>query len=451
MPDASTGRVGHVIMVGSSSEGSPRDARPRVHAQDELSRSPTATPPVTRLPQVLGEHPELTTGDPVVVALPRGGVPSRRRVARCIDAPLDVIIVRKLGAPGRPELAMGALGEGGTRVLEHDVLHAWHVSDEQLAAVEAREQAELARRAERLRAGRTRVSLQDRPVIVVDDGVATGSTARAAIARGAGRRCDLGGASRCRSRRRRPWRSSPRSRAQWCAWRCRRPSPPSGSGTRDFSPTTDDEVVRILDEFRRSSARAVRATISIPGPPPLGPSSSATALAAPASTLAVAPAEARNAARSYPPSRNTMVRPGAGAKLAAPAPRARRSPPRSTRGRPADRRGARRSRPRSGPTSARTLDGRARRRRRARRARRRRWRPAGSGKLIVRPRAWAPPVSSAAPGAGVRAGTGASTRTARRVVPEDVLGAVAVVHVPVDDQHPLAARRRARRRRRRRC
>ena len=120
--------------------------------------------------------------------------PWRRASLERSTLPLDVIIVRKLGAPGRPELAMGAIGEGGIRVLEHDVLRTWHVSDAQLATVEAREQAELARRAARLRAGRARVSLHDRPVIVVDDGLATGSTARAAIrvARAAG--ATLGGA-----------------------------------------------------------------------------------------------------------------------------------------------------------------------------------------------------------------------------------------------------------------
>ena len=202
------------------------------------------------LAHVLGEHPELTTGDPVVVALPRGGVPVAAPIARAIDAPLDVIIVRKLGAPGRPELAMGALGEGGMRVLEHDVLHAWHVTDEQLAAVEAREQAELARRAERLRAGRTRVSLQDRPVIVVDDGVATGSTARAAIrvARAAGATSvvlavPVAPATTVAE-------LAQVARAVVCV---AMPSPFAAIGQwyRDFSPTTDDEVVRILDEFRR--------------------------------------------------------------------------------------------------------------------------------------------------------------------------------------------------------
>jgi predicted phosphoribosyltransferase len=201
------------------------------------------------LAQVVREHPELVAGEPVVVALPRGGVPVAARVARAIGAPLDVIIVRKLGAPGRPELAMGAIGEGGARVLEPDVLRTWNVSDAQLAQVETREQAELARRAERLRAGRARVSLQDRPVIVVDDGVATGSTARAAmrVARAAGA-SSVSLAVPV---------APPATVAELAevahtvvSYATPKPFAAIGQWYRDFSPTTDDEVVRILDEFR---------------------------------------------------------------------------------------------------------------------------------------------------------------------------------------------------------
>jgi len=199
---------------------------------------------------VLAEHPELTTDDPVVVALPRGGVPVAAPIARAIDAPLDVIIVRKLGAPGRPELAMGAIGEGGTRVLEPDVLHAWHVTDEQLAADEAREQAELARRAERLRAGRARESLEHRPVIVVDDGVATGSTARAAmrVAQAAGATSVILAVPVAP-----PTTVAELAQVARAVVCVATPSPFAAIGQwyRDFSPTTDDEVVRILDEFRR--------------------------------------------------------------------------------------------------------------------------------------------------------------------------------------------------------
>ena len=128
--------------------------------------------------------------DPVVVALPRGGVPVGVEVADALGAPLDVIIVRKLGTPGQPELAMGAIGEGGVRILNYEVLDALRITDGQLEAVAAREQHELDRRAQRLRAGRARVPLTGHTAILVDDGLATGSTARAAIlvARGQGAR-----------------------------------------------------------------------------------------------------------------------------------------------------------------------------------------------------------------------------------------------------------------------
>lgn len=117
---------------------------------------------------------------PVVVGLPRGGVPVAFEVARALDAPLDVIIVRKLGLPAQPELGMGAIGEDGTRVLNRRVLDATRVTDRELAVVEARERSEVERRARRFRGDRARLSLVGRTVIVVDDGLATGGTARAA-------------------------------------------------------------------------------------------------------------------------------------------------------------------------------------------------------------------------------------------------------------------------------
>ena len=100
--------------------------------------------------------------DPVVVALPRGGVPVGSVVAQALGAPLDVIVVRKLGVPSQPELAMGAIGENGVRVLNHEVIDALRISDAELAAVEDRERLELERRARRLRAGHTRVPLRNR-------------------------------------------------------------------------------------------------------------------------------------------------------------------------------------------------------------------------------------------------------------------------------------------------
>lgn len=118
--------------------------------------------------------------DVVVVGLPRGGVPVAAEVARALQAPLDVIVVRKLGVPFEPELATGAIGEGGVRVINGDVTRAVGVTAEQVARVEIFERAELQRRAQRFRAGREPVPLADRVVVIVDDGVATGSTAHAA-------------------------------------------------------------------------------------------------------------------------------------------------------------------------------------------------------------------------------------------------------------------------------
>ncbi|BFV56212.1 hypothetical protein KCMC57_up13160 [Kitasatospora sp. CMC57] len=121
-----------------------------------------------------------TIPDAVVVGLPRGGVPVAAEVARALGAPLDICVVRKLGVPSQPELGMGAIGEGGARVLNERVRQAAHVTNDQLAEVERSERAELARRAARYRGGRPPVDLRGRTVVVVDDGIATGSTARAA-------------------------------------------------------------------------------------------------------------------------------------------------------------------------------------------------------------------------------------------------------------------------------
>lgn len=118
---------------------------------------------------------------PVVVGLPRGGVVVAAEVARALDAPLDVILVRKLGVPYQPELAMGALGEDGVRVLNEQVLRQAGVSDAAIAEVEARERRELERRAAAFRGGKPMVPIDGRTVVVVDDGIATGSTARAAL------------------------------------------------------------------------------------------------------------------------------------------------------------------------------------------------------------------------------------------------------------------------------
>lgn len=116
----------------------------------------------------------------VVLGLPRGGVPVAFEVARALGAPLDIIVVRKLGVPTQPELGMGAIGEDGVRVINDDVVRHALVSEAELAAVEVRERAELDRRVSLFRGHRPRHSLTGRTALIIDDGIATGSTARAA-------------------------------------------------------------------------------------------------------------------------------------------------------------------------------------------------------------------------------------------------------------------------------
>ncbi|AWK73609.1 phosphoribosyltransferase [Rhodococcus oxybenzonivorans] len=124
------------------------------------------------------EH--LRGNDLVVLGLPRGGVPVAFEVAAALAAPLDVVLVRKLGVPWQPELAMGAIGEGDARVVNDDVLRIARVSKTALAMVEAKERRELERRAQVLRGGRNRVPIRGRTAVIVDDGMATGATAAVA-------------------------------------------------------------------------------------------------------------------------------------------------------------------------------------------------------------------------------------------------------------------------------
>ena len=129
----------------------------------------------------LADRLEYLRGQPaVVLGLPRGGVPVAAQVASRLGAPLDVIIVRKVGVPFQPELAMGAVGEDGAAVTSRDVITMAGVTDEELAARQARERDEVAARAERYRAVRPRVDLDGKVAVVVDDGIATGATAKAA-------------------------------------------------------------------------------------------------------------------------------------------------------------------------------------------------------------------------------------------------------------------------------
>jgi predicted phosphoribosyltransferase len=119
--------------------------------------------------------------DVVVLALPRGGVPVGYEVARALHAPLDVFVVRKLGVPGHEELAMGAIASGGVRIFNDSVLSRVAISEAEVEEVSAREEEELRRREQAYRDGRSPLDLEGRIVILVDDGLATGSTMRAAV------------------------------------------------------------------------------------------------------------------------------------------------------------------------------------------------------------------------------------------------------------------------------
>ncbi len=116
----------------------------------------------------------------IVLGLPRGGVPVAYEVAVELRLPLEVLVVRKLGVPSQRELAMGAISEDGVVVVEDDVVAAMRVSAEEFAKVEARERIELHRRIERYRGDRLATALEGRDVVIVDDGIATGATSRAA-------------------------------------------------------------------------------------------------------------------------------------------------------------------------------------------------------------------------------------------------------------------------------
>ena len=119
--------------------------------------------------------------DVIVLGLPRGGVPVAYEVAKRLGVPLDVFIVRKLGVPGFEELAVGAIASGGVRVLNQDVMRALPNAEATIESITARETAELERREQSYRDGRPAPELRDRVVILVDDGLATGATMRAAV------------------------------------------------------------------------------------------------------------------------------------------------------------------------------------------------------------------------------------------------------------------------------
>lgn len=184
--------------------------------------------------------------DTVVLGLPRGGVPVAYEVASALDAPLDVIVVRKLGVPFQPELAMGAVGEEGVLVLNPEVVRLAHVGEAEMASVERRELAVVEDRAARFRAGRPRLPLNGKTALIVDDGVATGATARAAcrVAR------ELGAARVVLAVPVGPIHVEERFRDDADEVVC--PSQPAefyavGQFYADFSQTTDDEVTGLLE------------------------------------------------------------------------------------------------------------------------------------------------------------------------------------------------------------
>jgi predicted phosphoribosyltransferase len=132
--------------------------------------------------ELLDAVPELRTEPVTVLAIPRGGVPVAAPIATALHAPLDVFIARKLGAPGHEELAIGAVAADGTRVLDLELARALRVNDSYIEKITARELAEAQRRLALFRGTRVPPTVRDRATILVDDGLATGATARAALA-----------------------------------------------------------------------------------------------------------------------------------------------------------------------------------------------------------------------------------------------------------------------------
>ncbi|MGO9939654.1 MAG: phosphoribosyltransferase [Terracidiphilus sp.] len=191
--------------------------------------------------------------DAVVLGLPRGGVPVAFEVARLCKLPLDILVVRKLGAPGEPELAMGAIASGGAVALNPDILRLLHVPKDTLDAVIAREKRKLELQERAYRDQLPALAIEGQTAILVDDGLATGASMRAAVqavrlrARRVVVAVPVGAESTCREFAR---------EVDWLV--C--PSTPQtfesvGRFYRDFEPTSDDEVRRLLAEARGDSGQ----------------------------------------------------------------------------------------------------------------------------------------------------------------------------------------------------
>jgi predicted phosphoribosyltransferase len=193
--------------------------------------------------------------DVLVLALPRGGVPVAFEVAQALNAPMDVFLVRKLGTPGQTELAMGAIASGGVRVINREVVDYLRIPESVIDRIAAEEREELERRERAYRAGRPPIDVRNQTVILIDDGLATGSTMRAAIKA---------------LKQKSPARlvvAVPVAPASTCDELIEEaddvvcllsiePFDGVGRWYEDFTQTTDDEVRRLLDQTYRHAATA---------------------------------------------------------------------------------------------------------------------------------------------------------------------------------------------------
>lgn len=196
--------------------------------------------------------------DVIVLALPRGGVEVGYEVARSLDAPLDVIVARKIGAPGQPELGIGAVAPGGVRILDPQAIRWLGVTDDQIAWIAAQEEEEMDRRLQEYRGNAAPMDLRGKTVILVDDGLATGVTARAAVeaVRNEGAREIVLAIPVCAAETAEAFRA--RVDSVVCV-----STPPDfravGLWYRDFSQVTDEEVKALLErahEFGDEKATA---------------------------------------------------------------------------------------------------------------------------------------------------------------------------------------------------
>lgn len=210
-----------------------------------------------RLAQLLNNYagrPDVT-----VLALPRGGVPVAYEIAEALNAPLDVLPVRKLGVPGQEELAMGAIASGGTRVLNEEVVRQLGITKENIAEIARRERRELERRERLYRGNRPVPKLDGRTIILVDDGLATGSTMRAAMS--AVRKqhpahiivaVPVAAASTCE------FFNHPTEGTVCACEKAVEPFYAVGLWYEDFSQTTDEEVCDLLDRAWRRTDTVAR-------------------------------------------------------------------------------------------------------------------------------------------------------------------------------------------------